>query len=67
MPGPFIDRLDAFLGDYREKTNVNRKILDHLLHQTFQGEAGQAEPESDLILDPVPDPETVRSVLGRAS
>lgn len=57
--------LTAFLNDYREKTDVNRKILDHLLHQTFQGEDGQAEPESDLILDPQPDPDTIRSVLGR--
>ncbi len=55
----------AFLRDYREKTTLTRKILDHLLHQTFQGEDGQAEPESDLILDPHPDPETIRSVLGR--
>ena len=30
-----------------------------------QGEDGQAEPESDLILDPNPDPETIRAVLGR--
>jgi glutamate-ammonia-ligase adenylyltransferase len=36
-----------------------------LLHDTFQGEDGQAEPESDLILDTLPDPETIRSVLGR--
>jgi glutamate-ammonia-ligase adenylyltransferase len=57
--------LPAFLSDYQEKTNLNRKILDHLLHQTFQGDDGQAEPESDLILDPHPDPATIRSVLGR--
>src|SRR5262249_27116678 len=57
------DPLAAFLHDYREKTNLNRKILDHLVHQTFEGEGGQAEPESDLILDPLPDPEVVRSVL----
>jgi glutamate-ammonia-ligase adenylyltransferase len=57
--------LAAFLNDYREKTNLNRQILDHLLHQTFQGEDGQAEPESDLILDQHPDPATVRQVLGR--
>jgi glutamate-ammonia-ligase adenylyltransferase len=57
--------LTAFLDDYREKTTLNRKILDHLLHQTFQGEDGRAEPESDLILDPHPGPETIRSVLGR--
>jgi glutamate-ammonia-ligase adenylyltransferase len=57
--------LAAFLADYREKTTLNRKILDHLLHQTFQGEDSQAEPESDLILDQHPDPETIRKVLGR--
>src|SRR5262249_31667972 len=39
-------------------------ILNHLLHQAFEGEKG-AEPESDLILDPLPDPETIKTVLGR--
>ncbi len=57
--------LAAFRRDYREKTDLDRKILDHLLHQTFEGEGGQAEPEADLILDPHPDDETVRAVLGR--
>jgi glutamate-ammonia-ligase adenylyltransferase len=57
--------LAAFLRDYREKTDLNRKILDHLLHQTFQGEDGQAEPESDLILQPQPEPERIQAVLGR--
>lgn len=59
------DPLAAFLRDYREKTDLDRKILNHLLHDTFQGEDGTAEPESDLILAPNPDPETVRAVLGR--
>jgi glutamate-ammonia-ligase adenylyltransferase len=59
-----LDPLAAFLEDYREKTSLDRKILNHLLHDTFQGEDGQAEPESDLILDPAPDPETIRNVLG---
>src|SRR5207248_6751452 len=59
------DPLSAFLHDYRHKTNLNRKILNHLVHDTFQGENSQAEPESDLILDTVPDPETIRAVLGR--
>jgi glutamate-ammonia-ligase adenylyltransferase len=60
------DPLAAFLADYRAKTDLDRKILDHLLHQTFQGgEDGQAEPESDLILVPQPEPETIRAVLGR--
>src|SRR5262249_7025873 len=57
--------LDAFLSDYREKTDLDRKILDHLLHQTFEGSDGHAEPEADLILDPSPEPETLRTVLGR--
>jgi glutamate-ammonia-ligase adenylyltransferase len=60
-----LDPLNAFLNAYREKTRLNRKILDHLLHQTFEGEDSLAEPESDLILDSHPDPETVRAVLGR--
>jgi glutamate-ammonia-ligase adenylyltransferase len=59
------DPLEAFLTDYREKTDLNRKILDHLLHQTFEGEDGRAEPESDLLLDPHPEPETIKAVLGR--
>jgi glutamate-ammonia-ligase adenylyltransferase len=57
--------LTAFLKDYKDKTEPTRRILDHLLHQTFAGDAGQAEPESDLILDPDPQPETIRAVLGR--
>jgi glutamate-ammonia-ligase adenylyltransferase len=59
------DPLAGFLQDYREKTALNRRILDHLVHQTFEGEAGQAEPESDLILDPLPDPDMARGVLER--
>jgi glutamate-ammonia-ligase adenylyltransferase len=55
----------AFLHNYQEKTEPTRRILDHLLHQTFAGEAEEAEPESDLILDTNPDPQTIREVLGR--
>ncbi|HEV8062389.1 MAG TPA: bifunctional [glutamate--ammonia ligase]-adenylyl-L-tyrosine phosphorylase/[glutamate--ammonia-ligase] adenylyltransferase [Gemmataceae bacterium] len=57
--------LAQFLHDYQEKTDLDRKILNHLLHDTFQGEDGRAEPESDLILDPNPEPETIREVLGQ--
>src|SRR5262249_44438395 len=59
------DPAAAFLRDYRDKTEPTRRILEHLLHQTFAGDAGQAEPESALLLAPPPDPETVRAVLGR--
>jgi glutamate-ammonia-ligase adenylyltransferase len=65
-PDGAADPLAAFLDDYRAKTDRNRRILDHLLHQTFEGgEDRHAEPESDLILDSSPEPETLRTVLGR--
>ncbi len=60
-----VDPLSTFLKDYREKTGLTRKILEHLLHQTFEGPDTLAEPEADLILDPDPDPETIKAVLGR--
>lgn len=58
-----IDPLDLFLKDFHDKTATNRAILDHLLHQTFAGDAGGSEPESDLILDPDADDAAVRAVL----
>lgn len=58
-----IDPLDLFLKDFHDKTATNRAILDHLLHQTFAGDAGGSEPESDLILDPDADETAVRTVL----
>src|SRR5205807_10583645 len=62
-----IDPLDHFLHDYQAKTRLNRTILDHLLHQTFEDDAddGQAAPETDLILDPQPDDATLQAVLGK--
>ena len=60
-----FDPLEQFLHDYLEKAKINRTILDHLLHQTFEGSEQQAEPESDLILDPDPDEAAVRSALAR--
>ncbi len=59
------DPLEGFLRDYSAKTDLNRKILDHLLHQSFQDQDAQAEPESDLLLDPNPDPERIQAVLGK--
>ncbi len=62
--GPMLqDPLDAFLADYRAKTNTNREILNHLLHLSFAG--GQEAPEADLLLDPNPEVERIQSVLGK--
>jgi glutamate-ammonia-ligase adenylyltransferase len=58
-----VDPLDAFLDEYREKTTLNRTILNHLLHQSFT--SGQEAPEADLLLDPNPDPERIQAVLGK--
>jgi glutamate-ammonia-ligase adenylyltransferase len=55
--------LDAFFEDYREKTALNRTILNHLLHQSFS--SSDADPEADLLLDPNPDPARIQSVLAK--
>ena len=54
----------AFESDYRQKTELNRKILDHLLHDAF-GDDARSEPEVDLVLDPDPPPEQISEVLSR--
>ena len=54
-PAALLDPFDAFLKDYREKTATNRTILNHLLHLSFS--SSEEDPESDLLLDPNPDPE----------
>lgn len=55
-----------FLADYRTKTELNRKILNHLLHDAFLDDTGApVDPVVDLVLDPDPSPETVETVLGR--
>ncbi len=56
--------LDTFLHDYRSKTSLNRKILDHLLNDAF-GEETQSHAESDLVLDPDPPAEQIVEVLGK--
>ena len=55
---------DRFRRDLAEATNVNRRILDHLLHDAFPDDV-PPEPEVDLVLDPEPSADTVRQVLGR--
>ena len=48
--------------DLAAATDLNRRILDHLLHDAFPDEA-PPEPEVDLVLDPAPAAEFVREVL----
>lgn len=61
---PHTTALDAFRKDFGDRTAVNRRILDHLLHDAFPEDA-ETEPEIDLVNDPDPAPETIESVLGR--
>jgi [glutamine synthetase] adenylyltransferase / [glutamine synthetase]-adenylyl-L-tyrosine phosphorylase len=61
---PHVSALTAFTSDYAHRTKVVRKILDHLLHDAFSGDAA-IEPEVDLINDPDPPPERIEQVLGR--
>jgi glutamate-ammonia-ligase adenylyltransferase len=55
-----------FLADYKSKTEVNRRILNHLLHDAFRADDGAAvDPIVDLVLDPDPDPQVIGVVLAR--
>jgi len=56
--------LEAFRKEHADRTAVNRKILDHLLHDAFPDD-GKTEEEIDLVNDPDPSPETIQRVLGR--
>jgi glutamate-ammonia-ligase adenylyltransferase len=58
--------LEAFQADYQRITQLNRKMLDHLLHDAF-GKEDQPEPEVDLVLDPDPSPAQIKAVLGKYS
>jgi len=65
--GPLEERTgpaNRFLGDYRSKTELNRRILNHLLHDAFKSDAGTSiDPVVDLVLDPDPTPEFISEVL----
>jgi len=56
--------VEQFEQDYQDRTALNRKILNFLLHQAFRDEA-QEEPEVDLVLLPDPSRELIDSVLGK--
>ena len=61
---PHQSALDQFKADLKQKTSVNRKILDHLLHDAF-GDEGNTDPEIDLVLDPNPSDEFINDVLSK--
>jgi glutamate-ammonia-ligase adenylyltransferase len=61
---PSAGALDAFVREYDAKTALNRKILDHLLHDAFSDDVDTAD-EIDLILDPEPPEDHIEAALGR--
>lgn len=61
---PERSALDAFKQDYQEKTAVNRRILNFLLHSAFPDDEASA-PEIDLVLDPDPSDSTIQGVLAK--
>ena len=65
---PSLERsaLAAFEEDFRERKEINRKILNHLLHDAFDEDA-DLEPEVDLVNNPSPTPEEIEAVLGKYS
>ena len=58
---PGRSALEQFRGDLAEITEINRRILDHLLHAAFSDESDTVvPPEVDLLFAPQPsDPELV--------
>lgn len=55
---------EAFEADYRNTTDLNRRILDHLLNDAFSDDEATAD-EVDLVLDPDPPEEKIAAVLGK--
>jgi glutamate-ammonia-ligase adenylyltransferase len=53
-----------FLADYRDKTEKNRAILNHLLHDAFADGGSKVDPVVDLVLDPSPSAELIEAALG---
>ncbi len=48
--------------EWTEKSTLNRRILNHLLHDAFSSDDSVC-PESDLVLDPEPDEGFIEQVL----
>ena len=62
--GPHRSALLAFKADYKQRTERNRAILDHLLNEPFAAD-DEAVEETDLVLDPDPPEAVLRAVLER--
>ena len=61
-PGP--DGLQRLRDDLAAAKTLNRRILDHLLHDAFPDDT-VTEPETDLVLDPRPADEATRELFLR--
>jgi glutamate-ammonia-ligase adenylyltransferase len=59
---PAKPALEAYEEDYRSRTEENRRILNHLLHDAFSDDTHTAA-EVDLVLDPDPPPRRIAEVL----
>ena len=54
--------LESFDADLKKMTSPNRKMLNHLLIDAFQGN-DEAAAEVDLLLDPEPEESQIKAVL----
>lgn len=62
--GPHRSALLAFKADYKQRSEQNRSMLDHLLHEPFATDDGVVE-ETDLVLEPEPSESRLLAVLQR--
>lgn len=61
---PNSSALAQFKSEFKTRTEVNRKILDHLLHDAF-GDEEVLEPETELVFDPEPSEATIQEVFSK--
>ena len=64
LPKASKNPLATFDADYDNATSVNRQIINHLLYDAFP-EKEETAAEVDLVLDPNPEPDTIKDVLGK--
>lgn len=61
---PGQSAMETFMAEYRNRTDLNRKILDHLLNDAFPDDAA-TEAVVDLVLDPSPEDQEIVEALGK--